>query len=273
MRKNYVHPKPLKSLGQFLLIVFLFTWSFWIPTALTGLDVNSSLAVLPYFIGAFGPSLAGIILISLKSSKETRGDFWKRLIDFKRISVKWYLIILLIFPAVFTGSILVSHLLGNPWPELSRMNQVINQPAMLILIVVTGLLTGPLAEELGWRGYALERLQNRFSPIISSLLLAPIWWVWHLPLFFIRGTTQAKWGIGTLNFWLFAAGILPLTLILTWVYNHTQRSILAAVLTHFMYNFSLGMVYPLSQTSNVLQVLLLSLAAAILMATTSKAAQ
>jgi membrane protease YdiL (CAAX protease family) len=132
---------------------------------------------------------------------------------------------------------------------------------LLIGIIVTGILTGPLSEELGWRGYALDRLQTQRSPLISSLILALFWWAWHLPLFFIKGTTQYKWGFGTSNFWYFMITIIPLTLILTWVYNHTNRSILAAVLLHFMYNFTLGLVFPLSENVNLLHVILLSVAA------------
>ena len=51
-------------------------------------------------------------------------------------------------------------------------------PVLLFQMVTTG-----LAEEPGWRDFALPRLQRRFSPIIAALILGPLWGVWHLPLF------------------------------------------------------------------------------------------
>jgi membrane protease YdiL (CAAX protease family) len=101
---------------------------------------------------------------------------------------------------------------------------------MVVGMVVIGIITGPSSEELGWRGFALERLQSRWLPLVSGLILAPLWWGWHLPLFFVSGTTQYAWGFGTPSFWLFLMGIVPLSILLTWVYNHDGRSILAAVL-------------------------------------------
>jgi membrane protease YdiL (CAAX protease family) len=59
------------------------------------------------------------------------------------------------------------------------------------------------------------------------------------------------------------AAIVPLTLLQTWIYNHNGRSILGTILLHFMYNFSLGMVYPLSQTDNLYHVILMYVAATI----------
>lgn len=249
---------------KFVGLTFLISWLFWVPVALAGQDVNEGGLIIPYALGGFGPSLAGIIMIYRTQKKEGRLDFWKRVIDFKRISANGYLMILLVFPVVFSLAIGAAVLLGLPLPNFERLSQIGSNPVMLVGIVLTGILTGPLAEELGWRGFALDQLQAHKSPFVSSLWLAPVWWAWHLPLFFIKGTTQYNWGIGTLEFWLFAAAIVPLTVLLTWVYNHNQKSILAAVLTHFMYNFTLGMVYPLAGNILLLQVVFLVLAAVLI---------
>jgi membrane protease YdiL (CAAX protease family) len=90
-----------------------------------------------------------------------------------------------------------------------------------------------LPEEFGWRGYVLDRLQERFGALRSSLLLGVVWAAWHLPLFLMEGTYQYLQGLGSLWFWLFLIGILPLTVVFTWVYNNTRRSTLAIVLLHF----------------------------------------
>lgn len=105
-----------------------------------------------------------------------------------------------------------------------------------------------------------DQLQKKWSPLFSSLILAPFWWAWHLPLFFMSGTTHYNWGVGTTHFWLFLAGAFPLSILLAWVYNHNDRSILAAVLLHFMANFTLSLVHPMSELMHVNYTLMLVIA-------------
>jgi membrane protease YdiL (CAAX protease family) len=69
----------------------------------------------------------------------------------------------------------------------------------------------------------------------------------------MSGTTQYTWGFGTPSFWLFLIGTGPLSVLLTWVYKENDRSILAAVLLHFTYNFTLGLVQTLSVATHLLQ--------------------
>ncbi|MGB7873725.1 MAG: type II CAAX endopeptidase family protein [Anaerolineales bacterium] len=246
-----------KKFWIFILLTYIISWLFWIPLALIGQDVNGTMLLIPFALGGFGPSVAGIIMVYRNRDRQGRRDFWKRVIDFKRISTGWYLFIFLVFPALFAILFSLNSLFGNPLPQFERLSQIAANPFLLIGIVITGIITGPLSEELGWRGYALDRLQSRWSPFVASLVLAPFWWAWHLPLFFVRGTTQYQWGIGTPDFWYFMFGIVPLTFMLTWVYNHNQKSILGAILLHFMYNFTLGMVFPLSGINNLFHVLFL----------------
>jgi membrane protease YdiL (CAAX protease family) len=89
-----------------------------------------------------------------------------------------------------------------------------------------------LAEEPGWRGYALDRLQALYSALGASLLLGVIWALWHLPLFFIEGTYQNLLGPGSWQFWLFFVAILPGSVTYTWIYSNTCRSVLAVILFH-----------------------------------------
>lgn len=247
---------------NFFALTYGLSWLFWIPAALSGRDVTTTNWLIPYMLGGFGPSVAGIIMVYRSRGRKERRDFWRRVVDFKRISARWYLFTLLIFPALFTLSFTLDRLCGNPLPEFKTMTQIAANPLALVGMVVIGIIAGPLSEELGWRGFALDRLQARWSPLLSSLILAPFWWAWHLPLFFMRGTTQYEWGVGTLAFWLFLAGTVPLSILLTWAYNRNDGSILAAVLVHFMYNFTLGLVSPLPTTVHIFHVVLFYLIAA-----------
>lgn len=85
----------------------------------------------------------------------------------------------------------------------------------------------------------LDRLQLTRSALVASLILGVVWSVWHLPLFFIEGSYQHDMvGFGTLEFWMFMIGIVPLSVVFTWVYNNTARSILAVILLHGWTNFT-----------------------------------
>jgi membrane protease YdiL (CAAX protease family) len=101
---------------------------------------------------------------------------------------------------------------------------------------------GPLPEEVGWRGFALDRLQCRMSALTSSLLLGTIWALWHLPLFYIPGTYQYEVGLGTIRFWIFLVHFLPLSVLMTWIYNNTRRSTSSAVLVHFSGNLCVALL-------------------------------
>ena len=253
-----------KRVWIFFALTYGLSWILWIPAALFGQDFTSSAWGIPYILGGFGPSVAGVIMVYRTRDEEGRRDFWRRVVDFKRISAGWYLFILLIFPAVFGVSFLLTTLLGKPLPAFETLTQIAANPLTLIGMMILGIITGPLSEELGWRGFALDPLQERWSPLVSSLVIAPFWWAWHLPLFFMEGRPQSTWGVSTPEFWLFLAGILPLSILHTWVYNENRWSTLAAVLLHFAYNFTWSLVYPISVSVNLLQVVLMSIAAVVL---------
>jgi membrane protease YdiL (CAAX protease family) len=95
---------------------------------------------------------------------------------------------------------------------------------------------GPLPEEMGWRGFALDRLQFRMTPLQASLVLGSVWALWHVPLFFIPGSYQAGLELGSPRSWIFLSSMVPLSVLMTWVYNNTSRSTLSAVLIHYSGN-------------------------------------
>jgi membrane protease YdiL (CAAX protease family) len=90
--------------------------------------------------------------------------------------------------------------------------------------------------ELGWRGYALDRLQSRWNALVSSLILGILWAFWHTLLFFIKDSIQYKMGFGSLGFWTFIMGAVFVAIYLTWIFNNTSRSTLSAILWHAVAN-------------------------------------
>ena len=98
-------------------------------------------------------------------------------------------------------------------------------------------------------------MQEKYSALVSSLILGILWSLWHLPTFFVRDSYQSSLGIGTPAFWWFFAGIIPLTFVFTWIYNNTNRSILAVILFHSMVNFT-GELFTLSERADTYSILL-----------------
>ena len=107
-------------------------------------------------------------------------------------------------------------------------------------LIFGGLPTGPLGEELGWRGFALPRMQKMLGPLAASLLLGVLWAGWHLPLFFLpdwKGDADPVL-VGT----AFVAWVIPFSVIMTWVYNSAGGNTLAATLLHAGENAAVSLI-------------------------------
>jgi membrane protease YdiL (CAAX protease family) len=245
----------------FFALTFALTWIFWVPIAFSGRNVMEGPLMIPLLLGGFGPSVAGIILIYRTQDREGRVDFWRRSFDFKQIGRRWYAVILLIFPVAYGLASLLDVLMGGTAPGAEAVAQIVAQPASLLVMLLMALVMGPLAEEFGWRGFALDALQAKWSALASSLVLGLFWWSWHFPLFSMVGMVQSEWGIGTLAFWTFAAMVFAQSVLYAWVYNNTGRSILAAILLHFMHNSTQNLLAPISDRTFLFSTMLLVLGA------------
>ncbi len=241
---------------RFFLLALGISWFSWAWVILLKWDVWRFPAILFGALGLFGPALAEIILIFRVRETERRRDYWERLFDFKRIGWKWHLVIWLTFPVLNGLALLGGMLAGAPLPAFDTARELLSQPWRIFPFAVFILLFGPLPEELGWRGYALDGLQARYNALVSSLILGAVWSLWHLPLFFMRGTFQHDvLKFGTLDFWSFLAGTIVVSILFTWLYNNTHRSTLSAILFHFMVNFT-GELMPPDGLARVFSLLL-----------------
>jgi len=139
----------------------------------------------------------------------------------------YYLLALVLFPAIWLLGIIVSRSLGMEVPDSNFPTVDVRLVGMVLLFFLMNFIHGGLSEEPGWRGFALPRLQARFSPLVASLILGVLWAVWHAPARF--GGIEAKSLEDTIVEWVL---ILFVTFIFTWLFNRTQGSILATALLH-----------------------------------------
>ena len=154
-----------------------------------------------------------------------------------RIGITWWLVILVVplaFPAL---ALLGFDLLGGKVMEL----EVLSRPWIIFPTILFMMVLGGGQEEFGWRGYALDILQNRWGALSASVVLGAIWGIWHLPLFFIVRTGQYY-----MPFWAFLLTSPALSVLMTWVYNSTRKSLFAAWLFHGVINTGMD-IFPLIQ--------------------------
>ena len=217
---------------------YAITWGFWLAAIALEVPFDSAAGLVLLLVGLTGPGIAGIGFVYLVYDERGRMDFWNRLKQVRRIGVKWFLVILLVPVAVTLVATVVAVLVGGPGATWGEGVQAFGANPLAIVPALFFATLPPILEELGWRGYALDRLQLHSSALIASLILGIVWAVWHLPLFFIEGSFQAEAvGFGTTGFWLFMIGIVALSVVFTWVYNNTSRSIIAIILLHGWVNF------------------------------------
>lgn len=223
------------NLWVFLVLTFTASWIVWGAAILFDLpDVPNGILIL---LGAFMPSIVGIILTMTKKDKEVEHDFWNRVVSFRRVGVKWFLFIIAFFAINWVMALIVYRIIEGSLPVFSNAFQILTNPLALLGFTIIQILGGPLAEELGWRGYALDLLQKKWNALNASLILGFFWTIWHFPLFFVKNTSQISIGFGSTLFWLWVIGIFASSIMITWVYNNTNRSILGAVFVHLVGNY------------------------------------
>ena len=231
---------------HFFALALTLSWLFWIPLALLGEDPMRFPYLILMILGGLGPAFAEAILIFGFGSRAQKGDYKHRVLDVRRIGWRWAAVILLMFPAINAAATLLSVATGGPQPTFETAARLLSNPLSVIPYLLFLFVFGPLPEELGWSGYALDGLQARRSALGASLIIGLVWAVWHLPLFFMTGTFQAEEiGFATRAFWWYMLPTLPISVLDTWIYNNANRSTLAAALLHFMVNVS-GELFGLS---------------------------
>ena len=212
----------------FFALVFLFSIPFWLLGGISDLQLMPGLSISA--LAAFAPMAAALVLVRRDQKSAGMLALLKRSFDFKRIRFKrWLVPVLLLMPTV---SLTVYGLMR--WMEIPLPAAQFHLfPALLMFIAF---FVGGLGEELGWTGYALDPMQDRWGALGASLLLGLVGILWHLtPLLLIgRSPTWIAW-------WCVYA--LTIRIFTVWLYNNTGKSVFAAALFHATVNIAY-MLFP-----------------------------
>jgi len=173
-----------------------------------------------------------VILVILKERKEIRKLIGKW--GIWRIGIGWYLAALSPF-AIALLTIALHLALGNPIPGPALPFSW----SIVVFWFLATLLSGATGEELGWRGFALPRLQTRYTSLISSLILGVIWGFWHLPVYLLAPLFGGQFDL--LGFLRFLVSVVATSIIITWIVNNAKGSVLVATIFHFSVNFSVAL--------------------------------
>jgi uncharacterized protein len=240
---------------SFFGVTFAITWSCWLSIVAFGIRTDEPLALALLLAGLTGPGIAGVGFVYRTYDERGRSDFWSRVTGVRRIGVGWFVVLLSLPLIVVLAAGSIDALLGGAGATPGEWVREFAETPLAIAPALFFATLPPILEELGWRGYALDRLQLTRSALGASVILGIVWSIWHLPLFLIPGTYQHDTvGLGTAEFWLFLIGIVPLSVVITWVYNNTARSVLAAILLHGMVNFA-GEAIEIAQRAEIVFVL------------------
>ncbi len=240
---------------EYLLYTFLIMivcWGTCLIFSLNNISIkNNYLLFVPYLLGGFSPTIASYI--SLKKNKKIKGfkDWLKNVFDFKHSIISYLMVIFLSFLFIF--------------PQCLISGYEKSGPLFIIFIMVPIMLFGGGLEEAGWRYILAPELEKKYNFIVSTIIVSLIWWLWHLPLFYIQGVSQYGQ-----NYLAFGLNVLGLSFALSSIKKNTN-SVWLCVLFHCIANSLSGiyLIYP-NILGNIVSTIILIVSSIILVKINNK---
>jgi membrane protease YdiL (CAAX protease family) len=227
-------------LMMYIVLAFAFTWLILSPgvaATLGLLDFRFDGTVLTILSG-LGPLAAALIVTAVIEGRSGVQKLFRSMFNWK-VEIKWWIAAVLLLAGLFVLSSVLNMLTGGyaPDPKSGIYLNGGNTFAVLFLLLI-----GSFGEEPGWRGFALPKLQQRTSPLIATLIVTLIWWLWHLPTYWtlpMAISAVQQYGFAV-TFGIQLIVLLALSILCAWVYNGSRGSTLLPVLLHAGWNFWAG---------------------------------
>jgi membrane protease YdiL (CAAX protease family) len=200
----------------FFVLAFVFTWGLQLPAVLAAHGFiagppERTMALVG--LGAFGPAAAAMVTAAVEG---TGVKALLRPFGTWRVGLRWYIAALLLPGGIFVVAAGLYNLAGHHESLLYPPD---------IAAYVAAAIVFPIGEEIGWRGFALPRLRDRFGPLPASVIIGVLWTFWHAMMLDLQGAPPPLYLV-------FLPFMIGGSIFFTWIYQHTRGSLLLAVLAH-----------------------------------------
>ncbi len=255
MNKSYLYRPML-----YFVLTFLITFVLWFAGAYVSFqEGNEGLYMLFMLPGLMAPFIISVAMIFTSKNTDIKKDFVNRLIHFNLVQPKMIPVFILLMPLSVLVSICLSFPMGGSVLQFQYAEGFSFSAGSVPVLLV--LLLAATFEELGWRGYAFDSLQSRYTYFTAAIVFSILWSFWHFPLLFVKDSYQYE--ILHQNIWFavnFFVSIIPMGVIISWVCIKNGKSVLAAILFHFIINISQEML-AISQTTKCIETVVLMVVA------------
>ncbi len=204
-------------------LLMLIGWGTCLLCSFHGLSLSDNkLLYVPYLLGGWSPTIASYSALK-RNRKVTNVKEWlKNIFDLKH-HIFSYLMVVIMAAAFILPQCLISGYENGA-------------PLFAIIVMVPMMLVGGGLEEAGWRYILQPELEKKYSFTIATVIVSIIWWLWHLPLFYIQGVGQYGQ-----SYLAFGINVLGLSFALAGIRKNTS-SVWLCVLFHCIIN-SLSGIY------------------------------
>lgn len=215
--------KLSKDYLLYTFLIMFICWGLCALCSLSGITMNRNyLLYIPYMLGGLSPTIASFIALKKNNEISSAKEWFKNIFDFKHT----------VFSYVFVLALGVLFIL----PQCLISGFESGAPLFAIIVMIPMMLIGGGLEEAGWRYILQPELEKKYSFTVSTIVVSMIWWLWHLPLFFIQGVSQYGQ-----NYFAFGINVLGVSFALASIRKNTE-SVWLCVLFHCLVN-SLSGVY------------------------------
>jgi membrane protease YdiL (CAAX protease family) len=223
----------MKKVVLYFVLAYLISWIIWLPLILPKYGIDS-LPVLPkyhHYLGSFGPMLAAFIVRYSSEGWSGVNDLLKRIVKWK-VNWVWFFIVLVIPVLIVIAAGFADQLTNTQAFTMKGFSTNEEFPQFGPFgYFLFNLFTFGIGEETGWRGYALPKLQKKFSALVATLILSAGWACWHIPAFIYRPLYSQMDIAGIAGFFM---SMVMGGIVLTWLYNSTKGSLLIVAIFHAM---------------------------------------
>lgn len=214
LNKNYL---------SFTFLIMLVGWGICVLCSLNGISLSDNKWLyVPYLLGGWSPTIASYLALKSNSQVTNIKEWLKNIFDFRHRIFSYLMVVVMAILFILPQCVICGYENGAP--------------VYAIIVMIPMMLVGGGLEEAGWRYILQPELEKKYSFIVSTIIVSIIWWLWHLPLFYIQGVGQYGQ-----NYLAFGISVLGLSFALASIRKNTG-SVWLCVLFHCIVN-SLSGIY------------------------------